>query len=101
MMFPLMSRITISGKVDDAVIPVSRDPLPMNKGATTFPRASICPVTKMSSAFTFTMFAYTPVTFPIISMFATAGNPIPVRNAPFPMNMLAVTFPNALISWKK
>ena len=76
----------------------------MNPRATTFPRMFTCPLalTFPPTILTLPMFpeiamiwptfAYTPATFPMISMLASTGNVLmtPVMRAPFPMKFPSV-----------
>ena len=88
-------------------IPVSSSPLPMKYPAATFPTTFTCPLTltfpfdiRTSPMFpeiavTFPTSAYSPVTFPLMSMLAIVGRMIgiPFSSAPFPTKYPAVTFP--------
>ena len=110
MIFPRTSIFAIAGS-DDAVNPVNREPLPIKKGATTLPRAFICPLAAMlppaRSTFPIfpetprmdVMFAYVPMMFPRTSRFADVGSVdvTPVSWDPLPIKNGATTFPSAFI----
>ena len=103
--FPLMSMFAIAGNL--VTIPVSSSPLPMKYPAATFPTTFTCPLVVTlppdimtlpmfpALALTFPTLAYSPVTFPLMSMFAIGGSSvsIPSSSAPFPTKYPAATFP--------
>ena len=86
MTFPRMSIFATAGS--DVSRPVSWEPLPKKKGATMLPRALTCPLAAMlpparstlptfpEDAMMFVTLAYAPITFPRMSIFATAGSDV-------------------------
>ena len=86
-----MSAVTIDGNV--AVTPVSCEPLPMKKGAVTFPSETICPLTATLPPRNrvFPMFPVIALTLPV--KFPSFALTFPVRiRFPSP-SIVALVFP--------
>ena len=106
---PVMSMLAVPGSVD--VTPVSCDPFPTKKGATTLPRTLICPLTATlpprnlvfptfpCTAMMFATLAKTPIRLPVMSILAVPGSVdvTPVSCEPLPMKNGATTLPRTFI----